>query len=65
MSFDNGVRSKSQNNSFLLVDQFEGDDEELSEEIDLDLLTVKGKGEIFDPIYEQEVEELKKKKQIK
>ncbi len=63
LSFDNGKRKKRRSN-FLLVDQYDYDEEEFetSEEIDEELLTVKVKGEVFDPIYEKEVEQLKRKK---
>lgn len=51
-------------NKYSLLDNYEEEFyfEDDDEEIDLDLIAIKGEGEIFNELYNQEIEELKKKK---
>lgn len=66
MSFDDGNRPrKKKMMKKNLIDHYDEEldaDPELDAEIDLDLLDVKGEGEITAKIYDQKVEELRKKK---
>lgn len=61
LSFDDGKRKKRSKNSLILVDQFDDFEEEISSEVNLDLLKVKVKGEVYAPIYDAEIEEHKNK----
>jgi len=66
MSFDDGNRPrKKKMMKKNLLDHYDEEldaDPELDAEMDLDLLDVKGEGEISDKVYDQQVEDLRKKK---
>lgn len=66
MSFDDGNRPRKKKlMKKNLLDHYDEEldaDPELDAEMDLELLNVKGEGEISDQVYDQEIEEMKKKK---
>ena len=61
LSFDDVVRRNR--GRFLLIDQYDDDlEDEISSEINNDLLAIKVQGEVYDELYEKEVQDLKKSK---
>ena len=67
MSFDDGNRPRKKKlMKTNLIDHYDEEldaDPELDAEMDLDLLKVKGEGEISDKVYDQEIEKLRKEKE--